>query len=207
MTDTVWKVGCYRINPSTPSGQKFFILHMLVLPLIPITALVIQVNNRYYTIINYQWSIIYPELGHHEHAARLPGPGLHYQAGGDIYYEWSILRQKQKYENCVWSVYFLFGPSLLTHFHLFTDFPFWLSVTHGLRRQVRGAMEIALFIQNLQEIINDDNYQLIIMMIINDDNYYLLIMIMLGRRSGRRWRCSSSPSSQQGPGNNTISGI
>ena len=42
MSDTVWKVGCYRINPSTPSGQKFFILHMLVLPLIPITALVIQ---------------------------------------------------------------------------------------------------------------------------------------------------------------------
>ena len=35
MSDTVWKVGCYRINPSTPSGQKFFILHMLVLPLIP----------------------------------------------------------------------------------------------------------------------------------------------------------------------------
>ena len=39
VSDTVWKVGCYKINPSTPSGQKFFILHMLVLPLIPITAL------------------------------------------------------------------------------------------------------------------------------------------------------------------------
>ena len=35
MSDTVWKVGCYRINPSTTTGQKFFILHMLVLPLIP----------------------------------------------------------------------------------------------------------------------------------------------------------------------------
>ena len=54
MEDTVWRVGCYNINPTTPNGQKFFILHMLVLPLIPITALVIQVNNRYYTIINYQ---------------------------------------------------------------------------------------------------------------------------------------------------------
>ena len=43
MEDTVWRVGCYNINPTTPNGQKFFILHMLVLPLIPITALVIQV--------------------------------------------------------------------------------------------------------------------------------------------------------------------
>lgn len=42
MEDTIWRVGCYKINPTTPSGQKFFILHMLVLPLIPITALVIQ---------------------------------------------------------------------------------------------------------------------------------------------------------------------
>ena len=42
MEDTVWRVGCYNINPTTPNGQKFFILHMLVLPLIPITALVIQ---------------------------------------------------------------------------------------------------------------------------------------------------------------------
>ena len=42
MEGMIWRVGCYKINPTTPSGQKFFILHMLVLPLIPITALVIQ---------------------------------------------------------------------------------------------------------------------------------------------------------------------
>ena len=28
--DTIWQVGCYQINPTTPRGQKFFILHMLV---------------------------------------------------------------------------------------------------------------------------------------------------------------------------------
>ena len=52
--DTVWKVGCYKINPSTPSGQKFFILHMLVLPLIPITALVIQNSVTMNTLLGYQ---------------------------------------------------------------------------------------------------------------------------------------------------------
>ena len=54
MSDTVWKVGCYRINPSTPSGQKFFILHMLVLPLIPITALVIQNSVTMNSLLGYQ---------------------------------------------------------------------------------------------------------------------------------------------------------
>ena len=38
----IWPVGFYKINPSTKSGQKMFIFHMLILPLIPITALVIQ---------------------------------------------------------------------------------------------------------------------------------------------------------------------
>ena len=79
MSDTVWKVGCYRINPSTPSGQKFFILHMLVLPLIPITALVIQNSVTMNTLLGYQ------------------------------------------------------------------------SRVSTIRRQVRGAMEIAVFIQNIQE--------------------------------------------------------
>ena len=54
VADTVWKVGCYKINPSTPSGQKFFILHMLVLPLIPITALVIQNSVTMNTLLGYQ---------------------------------------------------------------------------------------------------------------------------------------------------------
>merc|ERR1719192_1486631 len=79
MEDTVWRVGCYNINPTTPNGQKFFILHMLVLPLIPITALVIQNSVTMNTLLGYQ--------------ARVS----------------------------------------------------------TIRRQVRGAMEIALFIQNIQE--------------------------------------------------------
>ena len=79
MEDTVWRVGCYNINPTTPNGQKFFILHMLVLPLIPITALVIQNSVTMNTLLGYQNRV------------------------------------------------------------------------STIRRQVRGAMEIALFIQNIQE--------------------------------------------------------
>jgi hypothetical protein len=79
MEDTVWRVGCYKINPTTPSGQKFFILHMLVLPLIPITALVIQNGVTMNTLMGYT------------------------------------------------------------------------SRVTTIRKQVRGAMEIALFIQNIQE--------------------------------------------------------
>ena len=52
-----WRVGCYNINPTTPNGQKFFILHMLVLPLIPITALVIQNSVTMNTLLGYQVSI------------------------------------------------------------------------------------------------------------------------------------------------------
>ena len=67
--DTIWQVGCYQINPTTPRGQKFFILHMLVqysecllqvdcclqvLPLIPITALVIQNSVNMNTLLGYQ---------------------------------------------------------------------------------------------------------------------------------------------------------
>lgn len=54
MWNTVWSFGCCRINPATPSGQKLFILHMLVLPLIPITALVIQNSVNMNTLQGYQ---------------------------------------------------------------------------------------------------------------------------------------------------------
>ena len=48
-----------QIKPTTyivfsPSGQKLFILHMLVLPLIPITALVIQNSVNMSTLQGYQ---------------------------------------------------------------------------------------------------------------------------------------------------------
>ena len=54
MEDTAWKVGCYKITPTTKTGQKFFILHMLVLPLIPITALVIQNSVTMNSLLGYQ---------------------------------------------------------------------------------------------------------------------------------------------------------
>ena len=79
MEDTSWTVGCYKINPTTQTGQKFFILHMLVLPLIPITALVIQNSVTMNSLLGYQAKV------------------------------------------------------------------------STIRRQVRGAMDIALFIQNIQE--------------------------------------------------------
>ena len=79
MEDTAWGVRCYKINPTTKTGQKFFILHMLVLPLIPITALVIQNSVTMNSLLGYQAKV------------------------------------------------------------------------STIRRQVRGAMEIALFIQNIQE--------------------------------------------------------
>ena len=79
MEGMIWRVGCYKINPTTPSGQKFFILHMLVLPLIPITALVIQNGVTMNTLMAYS------------------------------------------------------------------------SRVSTIRKQVRGAMEIAVFIQNIQE--------------------------------------------------------
>ena len=41
-------------NEKWPSPQKFFILHMLVLPLIPITALVIQNSVTMNTLLGYQ---------------------------------------------------------------------------------------------------------------------------------------------------------
>ena len=72
MEGMIWRVGCYKINPTIPSGQKFFILHMvlyhhfsikncllqdifpqLVLPLIPITALVIQNGVTMNTLMSY----------------------------------------------------------------------------------------------------------------------------------------------------------
>ena len=92
VTDTVWKAGCYKINPTTQSGEQFliskyqlvklipsldvinyprlfqinhyyisgqkcFFLHMMVLPLIPITALVIQNSVTMNTILTYQGRI------------------------------------------------------------------------------------------------------------------------------------------------------
>ena len=111
--DTIWQVGCYQINPTTPRGQKFFILHMLVkysesmfttgwlllqvLPLIPITALVIQNSVNMNTLLGYQNRVS------------------------------TIRRQVIVIQNGKMKNYSMCDS------------------------QVRGAMEIALFIQNIQE--------------------------------------------------------
>ena len=77
----IWRVGCYKINPTTPSGQKFFILHMLVLPLIPITALVIQ-NGENVRSGQISESLTVMARSHHELSDGLLGPGLHHQEAG-----------------------------------------------------------------------------------------------------------------------------
>lgn len=114
MSDTVWKVGCYRINPSTPSGQKFFILHMLVLPLIPwiwffINLLIINqiINTKNNCIGN-------TEQCHHEYFVGISIQSFNHTKTGEC---WQI------YPDFIWCQWF----------------------------QVRGAMEIAVFIQNIQE--------------------------------------------------------
>ena len=54
-----WRVGCYQINPTTQRGQRFFILNMLVLPLIPITFLVRHISDKsgYDSFKKAYWSI------------------------------------------------------------------------------------------------------------------------------------------------------
>ena len=51
--DTIWQVGCYQINPTTPRGQKFFILHMLVKFL---NKLMLQVNPNPHVCRCFPWS-------------------------------------------------------------------------------------------------------------------------------------------------------
>jgi hypothetical protein len=36
------KVGCFRVDPSSTTGKRFYLLQMIILPFIPIAALIVQ---------------------------------------------------------------------------------------------------------------------------------------------------------------------
>ena len=83
--DTIWQVGCYQINPTTPRGQKFFILHMLVKFF---NKLMLQVKPMLMFVgasLDPDHSPGDPEQREHEHLAWISEQGVHHQApGGSI---------------------------------------------------------------------------------------------------------------------------
>jgi hypothetical protein len=36
------KVGCFRVDPSSKTGKRIYLLQMIILPFIPIAALIVQ---------------------------------------------------------------------------------------------------------------------------------------------------------------------
>jgi hypothetical protein len=36
------KVGCFRVDPSSKTGKRLYLVHMIILPFIPIAALIVQ---------------------------------------------------------------------------------------------------------------------------------------------------------------------
>jgi hypothetical protein len=60
------KVGCFRVDPSSKTGKRIYLLQMIILPFIPIAALIVQnlctmvsvaLANRDATAINKQVNI------------------------------------------------------------------------------------------------------------------------------------------------------
>ena len=76
----IWRVGCYKINPTTPSGQKFFILHMVVTKN--------KCNISIYLFIKVgvtsdpDHGIGHPKWSHNEHPDVLLLPGVHHPEAG-----------------------------------------------------------------------------------------------------------------------------
>ena len=46
--------GLCRINPVTKTGQRLYMVHMLLLPFLPITALIMQNATTLSTLLTYQ---------------------------------------------------------------------------------------------------------------------------------------------------------
>jgi hypothetical protein len=43
------KVGCFRVDPCSQTGKRIYLLHMIILPFIPIAALIVQ---NLYTMVS-----------------------------------------------------------------------------------------------------------------------------------------------------------
>ena len=73
MNINILKYKCYLNIINVLKGQKCFFLHMMVLPLIPITALVIQNSVTMHTILSYQGRVetIRAQVNKNERLSRL----------------------------------------------------------------------------------------------------------------------------------------
>ena len=46
--------GLFKINPVTKTGQRLYMMHMLLLPFLPILALIIQNSTALHDVLEYQ---------------------------------------------------------------------------------------------------------------------------------------------------------
>ena len=51
------KGGLFQINPVTKTGQRLYMVHMLLLPFLPITALIIQNSTTLNELLQYQTEV------------------------------------------------------------------------------------------------------------------------------------------------------
>ena len=51
---TLVKIGFFEVNPVTKTGQRLYMLHMLLLPFLPIVALIVQNSTNLIDMLEYR---------------------------------------------------------------------------------------------------------------------------------------------------------
>ena len=51
---TLVKIGFFEVNPVTKTGQRLYMLHMLLLPFLPIVALIVQNSGNLHDMMEYR---------------------------------------------------------------------------------------------------------------------------------------------------------
>ena len=51
---TLVKIGFFEVNPVTKTGQRLYMLHMLLLPFLPIVALIVQNSMNLHDMLEYR---------------------------------------------------------------------------------------------------------------------------------------------------------
>ena len=51
---TLVKIGFFEVNPVTKTGQRLYMLHMLLLPFLPIVALIVQNSTNLVDMLEYR---------------------------------------------------------------------------------------------------------------------------------------------------------